>query len=74
VSPGLDFWSRRIAAAGALGFVAIGLWAFVDPESSFDRVATFEPYNQHPLFGLLALVLVVPGVLRWRRDAALGPP
>jgi hypothetical protein len=126
VSAGLDVWSRRIAAAGAVGFLAIGLWAFVDPESFFDQVATFEPYNQHllqdigafliglgavlglavllrgadaltvallgagigsaahavshvighdlggrpgveiPLFGLLALVLLVPGVLGWR--------
>jgi hypothetical protein len=128
----LDVWSRRIAVVGAAGFLAIGLWAFVDPESFFDEVATFDPYNQHllqdigafmiglgavlalavavrrldaltvallgtgigsgvhfvshiighdlggrpgvdlPLFGVLTLVLLAPGALRWRGVKA-GP-
>jgi len=126
VNPALDVWSRRIAAIGSAGFLGIGVWAFVDPESFFDEMATFEPYNQHllqdigafmiglgavlaltvavrgldaltvallgtgigsgvhfvshvighdlggrpgvdlPLFGMLTVVLLVPGVLRWR--------
>ena len=132
MSTGLDVWSRRIAAVGAAGFLATGLWAFADPESFYDEVATFEPYNQHllqdigafniglgavlalallrpgdgltvallgagigsgvhvvshlighdlggrpevdiPLFGLLTLALVVPGILRWRQGSSAEP-
>jgi hypothetical protein len=40
-------WTRAVAAVGAAVFLAFGLWAFADPESFFDEVATFEPYNQH---------------------------
>ena len=40
-------WARAVAGGGAAVFVAFGLWAFADPESFFDQVATFEPYNQH---------------------------
>jgi hypothetical protein len=134
VTPDLERWSRFIAVAGAVGFVGLGLWAFADPESFYDQVATFEPYNQHfiqdigafmiglgavlalavavprldaltvallgtgigsgihfvshlighdlggrpgsdiPLFGVLAVVLIVPGVLRWRETVRTASP
>ena len=38
---------RVIAIVGGAGFVAIGVWAMVDPRSFFEALAKFEPYNQH---------------------------
>lgn len=38
---------RVIAIVGGAGFVAIGVWAMVDPHSFFEAFARFEPYNQH---------------------------
>jgi hypothetical protein len=40
-------WPWWVAVVGAAGFLGLGLWAMVDPESFFDQIATFEPYNQH---------------------------
>ena len=43
-------WARRIrwvTIAGGIAFVVFGLWAFVAPQSFFDTLATFEPYNPH---------------------------
>ena len=40
-------WPQWVALAGGIVFLALGVWAMADPESFFDRVATFEPYNQH---------------------------
>lgn len=36
-----------LAAAGAVFFLGIGLWAFVNASSFFDEIADFEPYNAH---------------------------
>ena len=36
-----------IALLGAAFFIGPGLWAFFDPESFFDELATFDPYNEH---------------------------
>src|SRR5688572_33043369 len=38
---------RAVGVLGGVSFLAAGLWAMVGPESFFDAVATFEPYNQH---------------------------
>jgi len=38
---------RIVAAAAGTFFVVAGLWAMVGPESFFEQLATFEPYNQH---------------------------
>jgi hypothetical protein len=50
-------------------FLVFGAWAFADPESFFDEVATFEPYNQHLIqdvgafqIGLGAVLLIAAGV------------
>lgn len=54
--------------------MALGLWAMVDPRSFFERVALFEPYNQHFLQDLgafqigLGAVLLLAG-LRTHLDA-----
>ena len=41
------WFPRTIGVLGGLSFLASGLWAIIAPESFFDAVATFEPYNQH---------------------------
>ena len=38
---------RAVAILGGVGFIALGVWAMVDPRSFFEALATFEPYNQH---------------------------
>lgn len=38
---------RVIAAIGGFTFSGFGLWALAAPSSFFDRVALFEPYNEH---------------------------
>lgn len=59
---------RVVAIVGALGFIAVGVWAMVDPRSFFDAVARFEPYNQHFLQDIgafqvgLGVVLVLAGL------------
>ena len=62
-------WPWWVAVVGAVSFLALGLWAMVDPESFFDQIATFEPYNQHFVqdigafqigLGAVLLLAVVP--------------
>jgi len=38
---------RLVAIILGIGFVAPGAWAMIDPESFFDVLANFEPYNRH---------------------------
>ncbi len=132
LSSGLGRWvPRTVALVGGVGFVALGVWAMVDPRSFFNAVATFEPYNRHflqdigafqiglgavlllaalpgradglalallgvgigatfhfishivgrnlggspetdiPVFGVIALLLLAAGVLRWRHERRL---
>ena len=66
--------SAVLAVGVGVGQVALGLWAMVDPRSFFERVALFEPYNQHFLQDLgafqigLGAVLLLAG-LRTHLDA-----
>jgi hypothetical protein len=59
---------RAIAIVGGVGFIALGLWAMVDPRSFFEGLATFEPYNQHFVQDIgafqvgLGMVLLLAGV------------
>lgn len=54
---------RTIALiAGAL-FLAFGVWAFAAPESFFDSVATYEPYNRHSLQDVGAFQIGLGAVL-----------
>ncbi len=59
---------RVVAMAGGAGFVALGVWAMVDPRSFFDALARFEPYNQHFLQDIgafqvgLGVVLLLAGL------------
>ncbi len=58
-----------LAVGVGAGMAALGLWAMVDPQSFFERVAMFEPYNQHFLQDLgsfqigLGAVLLLAGLL-----------
>lgn len=38
---------RAIALVGAVFFLVGGAWAFFAPQSFFDVVATYQPYNEH---------------------------
>lgn len=59
---------RAVAIVGGVGFIALGLWAMVDPRSFFEALATFEPYNQHFAQDIgafqvgLGMVLLLAGV------------
>ena len=52
------------AAVGAL-FGLQGLWAFVSPQSWFDALAVFEPFNKHFIrdIGTFQVGLAVAGIL-----------
>ena len=59
---------RAVAIVGGVGFIALGLWAMVDPRSFFEALATFQPYNQHFVQDIVAfqvglgMVLLLAGV------------
>lgn len=58
--------SRRTTAAaslGAAGFLPFGLWAMVAPRSFFERLAEFDPYNQHLIQDIGAFQLGLGAVL-----------
>ena len=38
---------KTMAAIGGFVFLAFGMWAMAAPESFFDQVALFEPFNKH---------------------------
>lgn len=56
-------WTWWIAAIGAGGFLVFGLWALVSPQSFFDQLATFEPYNRHFIHDLGAFQIGLGAVL-----------
>lgn len=43
----MDRLARLIAAAVGLLLVALGAWAMADPQSFFEQLADFPPYNEH---------------------------
>jgi hypothetical protein len=40
-------FARYVAVAAGLFLIVLGAWAFFGPQSFFDRLATFRPYNRH---------------------------
>jgi hypothetical protein len=46
-SRGVNRWTRVVAIAAGIFFVGGGLWALAAPESFFDVLGPFPPYNQH---------------------------
>jgi hypothetical protein len=68
---------RVVAIVGGVGFVALGVWAMVDPHSFFEALARFEPYNQHFLQDVGAFqvglgVVLLLGGLAVRADGLTG--
>ena len=55
--------ARLVAIGVGLVFVVAGLWAFASPESFFEQVATFEPYNAHLIRDIGAFQLGLGAVL-----------
>ena len=72
-----NFLPRVVAIVGGAGFVVLGVWAMVDPQSFFEALARFEPYNQHFLQDVgafqvgLGVVLLLAG-LSVRADGLTG--
>jgi hypothetical protein len=63
-----------LTALAAVFFLAFGLWAFFDPQSFYDNVAEFEPYNEHFIHDLGAFQVglgAVLGLALWRRNDAI---
>jgi hypothetical protein len=64
------------ALAGGVFFVVLGLWAFFDPQSFFDNIADFEPYNRHLIHDIGAFHTGLGAVLLlaivWRADALMA--
>ena len=59
-----------IAAVGAVFFIGPGLWALIDPESFYDELAPFEPYNEHFIHDIGAFQIGIGAALA----AALWKP
>ncbi len=61
-------WFPRLAALiGGLIFTGFGVWAMAAPQSFFDSVAMFDPYNQHFVqdIGAFQIGLGVVLLLAW---------
>ena len=54
---------RAVAGASGIGIVGLGTWAMVSPNTFFEAIAHFEPYNQHFLQDLGALQIGLGAVL-----------
>lgn len=54
---------RIVGIVGAISFAPFGVWAMAAPESFYERVARFEPYNQHFVQDIGAFQLGLGAVL-----------
>lgn len=50
-------FARIVAVISAVFWLGTGLWAFFAPQTFFENVATFEPYNEHFIHDLGAFSL-----------------
>jgi len=70
------WFPRAVAVVGGVSFLASGLWAMAGPESFFETVATFEPYNQHFIQDVGAFQIGLGAVLllaaMWTRADAVA--
>ena len=71
--------SRGIAWFVAAFWIGSGAWAFFAPQSFFDKLATFPPYNEHLIhdigaisIGLGAVIVFALGNMSAIRAALLG--
>ena len=72
-------FARPAAWLVALFWLGSGLWAFAAPQSFFDQLATFPPYNEHLLhdigafsIGLGAVIVFALQKMSALRSALLG--
>jgi hypothetical protein len=70
-SRGVNRWPRVVAIAAGIVFVGGGLWAMAAPESFFDVLGPFPPYNQHFVQDVGAFQIGLAAVLL---IAAFAPP
>ncbi len=56
-------YPRFIAIIGGATLVGLGVWAMVGPQSFFDTLATFEPYNRHLIQDIGAFQIGLGAVL-----------
>jgi hypothetical protein len=65
-----------VAIAAGLFITGLGLWAFFDPQSFFDEIALFPPYNEHFLHDVGAFQVGIGATLLlalvWKTDALLA--
>ncbi len=61
--PAVAPWIRTVTLVGAVFLVGFGLWAFLAPESFFEQLAAFEPYNIHFLHDIGAFQVGLGAVL-----------
>lgn len=59
----MDRLAKVIAAGAGVLFVVLGAWALVDPQSFYDQLATFSPYNVHFLHDVGAFQVGIGGTL-----------
>lgn len=57
------WFPRVVGVIGGASFLAAGLWAMIGPESFFDALANFAPYNQHFLQDIGAFLIGLGAVL-----------
>jgi hypothetical protein len=55
--------ARVVAFIAGTFFVAVGTWAFFDPRSFYEQVATFPPYNLHLLHDVGAFQIGIGAAL-----------
>jgi hypothetical protein len=60
---GYERFPRVVAALAGVFLIALGLWAFLDPRSFFEQLATWPPYNEHFLHDLGAFQVGLGAVL-----------
>jgi hypothetical protein len=48
---------RIVAVVAGVGYLGAGLWAMISPQSFFDVIATYPPYNRHLLHDIGAFLI-----------------
>lgn len=59
----MDRFARVVAVLAGLFFVGLGVWAMADPQSFYDRLATFPPYHRHFLHDVGAFQIGIGATL-----------
>jgi len=67
-------FATAVGGIGAVAFLAFGLWPFIDPQSFYDELAPWPPYNEHFLHDIGAFQIgigVALALALWQRSNAL---